>query len=215
MLKITDGLFRECCLAVARRYPDVEVDEMLVDAAAMWLVKDPGRFDVLVTTNLFGDILSDLAAGLVGGLGIAPSANVGSGPDGVFEPVHGSAPDIAGRGIANPVGAILSAAMLLEHVGEGARSGSAAAGGASDGEGRPHHAGSGRQHATTSQVTAAMLRHPGRDGSAVARLATARISVCSAMRRCAARASACATTAVHSQRWAPDHCGSHSLVDGA
>ena len=80
---------------------------MLVDAAAMWLVKDPGRFDVIVTTNLFGDILSDLAAGLVGGLGVAPSANVGAGQVAVFEPVHGSAPDIAGRGLANPVGAIL------------------------------------------------------------------------------------------------------------
>ena len=82
---------------------------MLVDAAAMWLVQDPGRFDVIVTTNLFGDILSDLAAGLVGGLGVAPSANVGAGQVAVFEPVHGSAPDIAGRGIANPIGAILSA----------------------------------------------------------------------------------------------------------
>ena len=93
------------------------VNELLVDAAAMWLVKDPARFDVIVTTNLFGDILSDLAAGLVGGLGVAPSANVGAGRVAVFEPVHGSAPDIAGKGIANPVGAILSAAMLLEHIG--------------------------------------------------------------------------------------------------
>ncbi len=117
VLKLTDGLFRETCLEVARDYPDVQVNEMLVDAAAMWLVKDPGRFDVIVTTNLFGDILSDLAAGLVGGLGVAPSANVGAGRVAVFEPVHGSAPDIAGRGIANPVGAILSAAMLLDHIG--------------------------------------------------------------------------------------------------
>jgi homoisocitrate dehydrogenase len=90
---------------------------MLVDAAAMWLVTRPSRFDVIVTTNLFGDILSDLAAGLVGGLGVAPSANVGAGTIAVFEPVHGSAPDIAGQDIANPVGAILSAAMLLEHIG--------------------------------------------------------------------------------------------------
>ncbi len=92
-------------------------NELLVDAAAMWLVKDPARFDVIVTTNLFGDILSDLAAGLVGGLGVAPSANIGVGRVAVFEPVHGSAPDIAGKGIANPIGAILSAAMLLEHIG--------------------------------------------------------------------------------------------------
>ncbi len=117
VLKLTDGLFREACLDVAQEYPDVEVREMLVDAAAMWLVKDPSRFDVMVTTNLFGDILSDLAAGLVGGLGVAPSANLGAGPVAVFEPVHGSAPDIAGKGIANPIGAILSAAMLLEHIG--------------------------------------------------------------------------------------------------
>jgi homoisocitrate dehydrogenase len=118
VLKLTDGLFRESCLAVAQDYGDVKVDEMLVDAAAMWLVKDPTRFDVIVTTNLFGDILSDEAAGLVGGLGVAPSANLGAGRVAVFEPVHGSAPDIAGQGIANPVGAILSAAMLLDHLGE-------------------------------------------------------------------------------------------------
>ncbi len=123
VLKLTDGLFRECCLAVAAEYPDVEVNEMLVDAAAMWLVKDPARFDVIVTTNLFGDILSDLAAGLVGGLGVAPSANVGAGQVAVFEPVHGSAPDIAGRGLANPVGAILSVALLLEHLGDGESAG--------------------------------------------------------------------------------------------
>jgi isocitrate/isopropylmalate dehydrogenase len=84
----------------------------------MWLVKDPARFDVIVTTNLFGDILSDEAAGLVGGLGIAPSANIGAGKVSYFEPVHGSAPDIAGKGIANPIGAILSAAMWLDHVGQ-------------------------------------------------------------------------------------------------
>jgi homoisocitrate dehydrogenase len=118
VLKVTDGLFRECCLGVAKSYPDVEVDEMLVDAAAMWLVRDPARFDVIVTTNMFGDILSDLAAGLVGGLGVAPSGNVGAGRTAVFEPVHGSAPDIAGRGAANPIGAMASAAMLLDHVGE-------------------------------------------------------------------------------------------------
>jgi homoisocitrate dehydrogenase len=117
VLKLTDGLFREACLDVAKEYPDVTANELLVDAAAMWLVKEPTRFDVIVTTNLFGDILSDLAAGLVGGLGVAPSANIGAGRVAVFEPVHGSAPDIAGQGIANPVGAILSAAMLLEHIG--------------------------------------------------------------------------------------------------
>jgi homoisocitrate dehydrogenase len=117
VLKLTDGLFRECCLEVAREYPDVETREMLVDAAAMWLAKEPSRFDVIVTTNLFGDILSDLAAGLIGGLGLAPSANLGDGRVAVFEPVHGSAPDIAGQGIADPAGAILSGALLLEHLG--------------------------------------------------------------------------------------------------
>jgi homoisocitrate dehydrogenase len=113
VLKLTDGLFRECALKVAAEYPEIEVNELLVDSAAMKLVKFPQSIDVLVTTNLFGDILSDEASALVGGLGIAPSANVGTGTP-VFEPVHGSAPDIAGQGIANPVGALLSSALMLE-----------------------------------------------------------------------------------------------------
>ena len=118
VLKVTDGLFRECCLQVAAEYPDIAVREMLVDAMAMRLVRDPENFDVIVTTNLFGDILSDEASALIGGLGVAPSANIGERAA-VFEPVHGSAPDIAGQGIANPLGAILSAALLLDHVGQG------------------------------------------------------------------------------------------------
>jgi isocitrate/isopropylmalate dehydrogenase len=93
--------------------------EMLVDAMAMRLVRDPENFDVIVTTNLFGDILSDEASALIGGLGVAPSANIGE-TAAVFEPVHGSAPDIAGQGVANPIGAILSAALLLDHIGQGA-----------------------------------------------------------------------------------------------
>ena len=117
VLKETDGLFREVCLRVASDFPQVVVSELLVDACAMWLVKDPTRFDVIVTTNLFGDILSDEAAGLIGGLGVAPSANVGAGGVAYYEPVHGSAPDIAGKGIANPVGTVLSAAMLLRDAG--------------------------------------------------------------------------------------------------
>lgn len=117
VIKEGDGLFREVCFRVAAEFPQVTVNEMLVDACAMWLVRDPSRFDVIVTENLFGDILSDEAAGLVGGLGVAPSANIGAGKVAYFEPVHGSAPDIAGQGIANPIGAILSAAMLLEHLG--------------------------------------------------------------------------------------------------
>jgi homoisocitrate dehydrogenase len=117
VLKLTDGLFREKCLEVAEEFPEIKTDEMLVDATAMRLVRDPQNFDVLVTTNLFGDILSDEASALMGGLGAAPSANLGSRAA-VFEPVHGSAPDIAGKGIANPLGAILSAAMLLVHNGQ-------------------------------------------------------------------------------------------------
>jgi homoisocitrate dehydrogenase len=117
VLKVSDGLFRECAMRVAQEYPQIAVREMLVDAAAMKLVKSPQSFDVLVTTNLFGDILSDEASALVGGLGVAPSANVGQGTP-VFEPVHGSAPDIAGQGIANPVGAMLSCVMMLEALSE-------------------------------------------------------------------------------------------------
>ncbi len=120
VLKITDGLFRECALQVAKDYPEIVVKEMLVDAMAMRLVRDPENFDVIVTTNLFGDILSDEASALIGGLGVAPSANIGE-QAAVFEPVHGSAPDIAGQGLANPIGAILSAAMLLDYIGQGAQ----------------------------------------------------------------------------------------------
>jgi homoisocitrate dehydrogenase len=119
VLKETDGLFRDAALSVAKEFSDIPFGEMLVDAMAMRLVKDPEKFDVIVTTNLFGDILSDEAAGLIGGLGVAPSANIGSSAA-VFEPVHGSAPDIGGKGIANPIGAILSAALLLDYLKESA-----------------------------------------------------------------------------------------------
>ncbi|MCC7358394.1 MAG: isocitrate/isopropylmalate dehydrogenase family protein [Anaerolineales bacterium] len=115
VLSLTDGLFRDGCRRVAAEYSEVEVNECLVDTAAMRLVRDPQDFGVLVTTNLFGDILSDEAAALIGGLGVAPSANLGERVA-VFEPVHGSAPDIAGQGVANPIGAVLSAALLLEHI---------------------------------------------------------------------------------------------------
>lgn len=117
VLKETCGLFRRVGLEVAADFPGLVVDELLVDAAALWLVQDPARFDVIVTTNLFGDILSDIAAGLTGGLGIAPSANLGTGRPALFEPVHGSAPDLAGKGIADPRAAILSAALLLDALG--------------------------------------------------------------------------------------------------
>jgi homoisocitrate dehydrogenase len=122
VLKVTDGLFRETCRAVAAEYPQIQTTEMLVDAMALRLMRDPESFDVIVTTNLFGDILSDEASALVGGLGVAPSANLGE-TAAVFEPVHGAAPDIAGQGIANPIGAILSAAMLLDHIGQTAAAG--------------------------------------------------------------------------------------------
>lgn len=117
VLKETCGLFRETGLAVTAEFPDVQVNELLVDTAAMRLVQNPEDFDVLVTTNLFGDILSDLTAGLIGGLGVAPSANIGTKRPAVFEPVHGSAPDIAGQGLANPVATILSAALMLDYLG--------------------------------------------------------------------------------------------------
>jgi isocitrate dehydrogenase (NAD+) len=103
---------------VAAEYPELIVNEMIVDNACMQLVLDPQQFEVIVTTNLFGDILSDLCAGLVGGLGLAPGANIGSDAA-IFEAVHGSAPDIAGRGVANPSALLLAAALLLDHLGLG------------------------------------------------------------------------------------------------
>jgi homoisocitrate dehydrogenase len=117
VLKETCGLFRTTGLEVASEFPDLSVHELLVDTAALKLVEAPQSFDVIVTTNLFGDILSDLTAGLIGGLGLAPSANIGVGRPAVFEPVHGSAPDIAGQGLANPSAAILSAALMLDYLG--------------------------------------------------------------------------------------------------
>ncbi|MCC7550466.1 MAG: NAD-dependent isocitrate dehydrogenase [Methanobacterium sp.] len=123
VLKKTDGVFKNAFWKVAKEYmdmddyPNFEVDEVYVDAAAMFLITNPYRFQVLVTTNLFGDILSDEGAGLVGGLGMAPSANIGD-VNGLFEPVHGSAPDIAGNGVANPTAMILSASAMLHFLGE-------------------------------------------------------------------------------------------------
>ena len=117
VLRATCGLFRRVALGVLAESPDIRVDEMLVDAMAMRLITHPERYDVIVTTNLFGDILSDEAAALVGGLGVAPSANIGN-QHAIFEPVHGSAPDIAGQGVANPVATMLAVAMLLDHLSE-------------------------------------------------------------------------------------------------
>jgi 3-isopropylmalate dehydrogenase len=106
-------LWREVAHEVARDYPDVTCEDVLVDACAMYLIRRPADFDVIATENMFGDILSDEAAMLAGSMGMLPSASLGSGPPGLYEPIHGSAPDIAGRGIANPLATILSAAMLL------------------------------------------------------------------------------------------------------
>jgi isocitrate dehydrogenase (NAD+) len=119
ILKTTSGLFLKTARAVAADYPDIAVNEMIVDNACMQLVMDPQQFDVIVTTNLFGDILSDLCAGLVGGLGLAPGANIGTDAA-IFEAVHGSAPDIAGKGVANPSALLLAAAMMLDHLNLGA-----------------------------------------------------------------------------------------------
>ncbi|MCC4263132.1 isocitrate dehydrogenase [Oceanimonas baumannii] len=116
ILKSTSGLFLEVAREIAQRYPDIETNEMIVDAACMNLVMYPERFDVIITTNLFGDILSDLCAGLVGGLGMAPGANIGKDVA-IFEAVHGSAPDIAGQNIANPCSVILASIQMLEHLG--------------------------------------------------------------------------------------------------
>jgi len=117
ILKLSDGLFLDSCRKVAADFPDIEFDDSIVDATAMKLVTNPHSFDVMVMENLFGDILSDLTSGLVGGLGVTPSANVGEGMA-VFEAVHGSAPDIAGKGIANPTAIILSGVLMLRYLGE-------------------------------------------------------------------------------------------------
>ena len=123
ILKMVSGLFLEVGRAVAKEYEGrVESNDMIVDNAAMQLVMRPEQFDVIVTTNMFGDILSDEVSGLVGGLGLAPGANIGANAA-IFEAVHGSAPDIAGKGVANPSAQMLAAAMMLDHIGEGERAG--------------------------------------------------------------------------------------------
>jgi len=117
IMKLSDGLFLDSCRRVSQDYPFIACEEILIDNASMQLVMEPRRFDVLLLENLFGDLVSDLCAGLVGGLGVVPGANIGD-RCAVFEAVHGSAPDIAGKGVANPTALILSSAMMLRHVGE-------------------------------------------------------------------------------------------------
>lgn len=117
ILKFTGGLFLDIAKQIASEYPEIEFNEKIIDNMAMQMVMNPNQFDCIVTTNLFGDILSDLASGLVGGLGVAPGANIGDGIA-IFEAVHGSAPDIAGKNIANPSALILASVIMLEHLGE-------------------------------------------------------------------------------------------------
>lgn len=117
IMKLTDGLFLSCARRVAEEYPDIEFEDMIVDAMCMKLVQSPENYDVLVMPNLYGDIVSDLCAGLVGGLGVAPGANIGTGVA-VFEPVHGSAPKHAGKNRVNPLAILLSGVMMLQHLKE-------------------------------------------------------------------------------------------------
>ena len=117
IMKLSDGLFLECYYNVAKKFPDIPADDKIIDNACMQLVMNPQQFDVMVLENLYGDIVSDLCAGLIGGLGLAPGANIGE-QGAVFEAVHGSAPDIAGQGIANPTAILMSALLMLRHLNE-------------------------------------------------------------------------------------------------
>jgi 3-isopropylmalate dehydrogenase len=153
----TSRLWREVVTALAPEYPDVRLEHVLADTAGLQLVQDPARFDVLVTENTFGDILSDVAAGTTGGLGLAASASLGDGGPGIFEPVHGSAPDIAGRGTANPAAMLRSAALLLRYAAEDAETAGAldrAVDAALESTPTPDLGGS----ATTGEFEAAVLR---------------------------------------------------------
>jgi isocitrate dehydrogenase (NAD+) len=117
IMKLSDGLFLDCCRAVSKGFPEIQYDEIIVDNCCMQLVLDPTRFDMLLLENLYGDIVSDLCAGFIGGLGMAPGANIGE-TVAVFEAVHGTAPDLAGKNLANPMALIFSGAMMLDHLGE-------------------------------------------------------------------------------------------------
>lgn len=119
IMKLTDGLFIQCAQEVSQDYPEIEYNELIIDNACMQMVKDPTQFDVLLMENLYGDVVSDLCSGLVGGLGVVPGANIGQ-EYAIFESVHGSAPDIAGLGVANPLACIMSSVMMLRHLGEDA-----------------------------------------------------------------------------------------------
>ena len=156
-MKLSDGLFLDSCRRVAREFIDIPYDERIVDAACMHLVMHPEKLDVLLLPNLYGDIVSDLSAGLVGGLGVVPGANMGV-ECAVFEAVHGSAPDIADQNLANPTALLLSGLMMLDHIGERARAGQIR-----DALGRVLSAGAVRTRdlggaATTTEFTDAICR---------------------------------------------------------
>ncbi|MAG32522.1 MAG: isocitrate dehydrogenase [Deltaproteobacteria bacterium] len=160
IMKLSDGLFLECARRVARDYPEIALRELIIDNCAMQLVTKPEQFDVLLMGNLYGDILSDLGAGLVGGLGVVPGSNVGK-DCAVFEAVHGSAPDLAGKGLANPTAVIRSAALLVAHLGEteaAARIESAVERALGD---TANHTGDLGGKATTRQLMEAILRELG------------------------------------------------------
>jgi isocitrate dehydrogenase (NAD+) len=157
VMRLSDGLFLDCAREVADEYPFIRFDEIPIDNACLELALDPATFDVLVMENLFGDVISDLCAGLVGGLGVVPGANLGT-RYAVFEAVHGSAPDIAGQGKANPLAVIRSAAMMLDHVGErdaAAKIEAAVRGTLTDGDGLTYDLGGA---GTTDTITDAVIR---------------------------------------------------------
>jgi isocitrate dehydrogenase (NAD+) len=159
ILKMTSGLFLETGREIARSYPDIAFNDIIVDNCAMQLVRDPTRFDVIVTTNLFGDILSDLTAGLVGGLGLVTGGNIGETAS-IFEAVHGTAPDIAGKGLANPTAVMLAGAMMLDRMGQrdrGARLEAAIRKAIADGKDTtPDIGGSGSTKSFSDRVIAAL-----------------------------------------------------------
>ena len=158
VMRFVGGLWRRVFAEVASEYPDIETEAMYVDAMAMDLVRRPERYEVLVASNLFGDIISDLAAEVTGGLGMAPSANIHPGKNALFEPVHGSAPDIAGQGKANPVGAIRCVALMMDHFGfraAGERIETSAVASFAAGETTPDLGGS----LSTTEVGTAIIEH--------------------------------------------------------
>ena len=158
IMKLGDGLFIESVRRVSEDYPDIQHDTRIVDAACMHLVMNPTQFDILLLPNLYGDIVSDLCAGLVGGLGVVPAANLGENGVGVFEAVHGSAPDIAGKGVANPTALLMSALLMLRHIDEGAiadRIQAALTAALADGSGRTRDLGG---TVTTADYTSAVIK---------------------------------------------------------